>query len=216
MNEEKANFTIAKNNALRNFREQHDREEYIIYLNFLKNYSSFFPQDEIRKINDFICCFTLDIPIEPVFSPHDTKKLHVFEKAEIEKHLDSVNAEVARAQASHSSQSYINDLKNKACPFRGTPFSKEDLVYDHKYSLNVIHFLRAVLLNIKDEVHPSFDPVVKRGLECLLNHYKSIFFSATEAAVHKLGNDCIKLGGDYAKVESVCSQFREGFEELAK
>ena len=77
------------------FKKQRTEEQYELFSAFFKNYAAHMEEKYEAKIMNFICSFTLDIPEYPVFSPYDEKRLHPFEKAEIEKYLDGVEDKIS-------------------------------------------------------------------------------------------------------------------------
>lgn len=60
------------------------------------------------------------------------------------------------------------------------------------------------------------DPIIKKGLESLLEHYKGQYDECTKVVVDKLFDDCVKLGSTRSMSLDVCSAFSMNFEELKK
>ena len=160
------------------------------------------------KIDDYICGISFTIPEYPVFSVYDVERVRVYEKADIEKHLDNVNASVQRAIESGSQENYISELRRTACPYRGQPFTKDELVYDLAYAKKVVSLFRKVMeKDMERKMTPDLDPMMKKAVNCLLEHYKNTYQEATTSLVSRLRNDAIRLGHSFETAEEIGNEF---------
>jgi hypothetical protein len=211
--EDAKTVNLKMNERLESFRNECTVDQYKLFTNFIENYGKFVDNKTIREFADVFCSITMNIPEVPVFSPHDKQRKHVFEKSAIENHLDNVDNTITRAMLSGASQEKIAELRTTYCPFRGPAFTKQELVTDIKYLRKVIVLVRESLKSISENVTSYEDPIIQKGLQCLLDHYKSHHKQCSETIVDKLFDDCIKLGTPRSMIKEVCNAFEESFDE---
>jgi|GEM_PF-2767489 len=211
--EDAKTVNLKMNERLESFRNECTVDQYKLFTNFIENYGKFVDDKKIEGFQDVFCSITLTIPEIPVFSPHDKERKYVFEKSAIEKHLDNVDNTITKATLSGASQEKIAELRTTYCPFRGPAFTKKELVTDIKYLNKVIDLVKESLKSISENVKSYEDPIIQKGLQCLLDHYKSHHKQCSGTIVDKLFDDCIKLGTPRSMIKEVCNAFEESFDE---
>lgn len=135
-------------------------ESYITYLR------AYFPNS-----NEFFCPISGDFPKVPCRCPNG----YIYDRASIEEYLDRKEQYIAfrmsainemdieverRAQA-------LQELQSTVCPFRGSYYTKEELVYDPNFA----RVLRQKLSNFIDE-QPMLDRQIAIGLGALITSLK--------------------------------------------
>jgi hypothetical protein len=160
------------------------KEKYDLFLNCLKNHI-----DIDHTFEDFVCPITLDIPKVPVVCPNG----HVYEKDEIEKHLDLRWAAVQRLVTSGYSQDKIDEALRTVSPMRGAAFTKEDLKYAVPFVVGAIEHFKGVI-NILKAQNP--DAIVIEGLKRLVKQYQETYQAVTDEAISLLTKDILLLGGN--------------------
>lgn len=198
---------------LESFRNECTVDQYKLFKNFLENYIKFVDDKFEYKFNDVFCSITKYIPDVPVFSPHDKERRHVFDRSAIEIHLDNVDATISKAILSKAKPEVIEDLRKTYCPFRGPAFTKKELVSDIRYLDKVIFLIKDSLKSISEKVTAYDDPIIKKGLECLLDHYAKQYQACSNVIVDKLFDDCVKLGTPRSMIKDVCDAFEANFDE---
>jgi len=198
---------------LESFRNEYTVDQYNLFKNLLLNYIKFVDVKFLDQFDDVFCSITKFIPDVPVFSPHDIARRHVFEKAAIEAHLDNVDQTISRAIASDAKPDVIANLRTTYCPFRGLPFTKNELVTDIRYLDKVIVLFKESLKSLSENVMPQKDPILQRGLQCLLNHYINNYNECTKVIVDKLFDDCVTLGTPRSLIRETCNAFEANFDE---
>lgn len=206
----KEDFTLVEikiNQNIENFRNECTAEQYNLFKSCINNYLEFVNDERIGEV---LCSITASIPDIPVFSPHDHQRLRVYEKAAIEQHLDNVDEKITRAILSGANQEVIDRLRSTYCPFRGRPFSKNELVTDIRYIKKVIDLVQEILTRMK--VQASDDPMIQKGLQCLVDHYVDHYKKYSKTIVDKLFDDCVALGTPLKLIKEVCTAFEEEYE----
>jgi hypothetical protein len=223
------------------FKKERTKEQYQLFTAFFKNYAVHMQEKHEGKVMNFICSFTLDIPEYPVFSPHDTKRLHPFEKAEIEKFLDAVEDKISeyRKAREKSIEEYkecwyawakgpddprveegiqkmrvkteekVREIRANSTAFPGEPYTKEQLVYDPEFSKKVVEILREIQQELKLDLEKKHDPIIARGVDALISHYKAHHTAATGALVKALAKDIFAIDGDIEVATEASSRFKK-------
>lgn len=193
------------------FQQDYTVEQYTLFKNFLKNYIKIVNKDEFEKVFDgLICPLKGFIPDIPVFTPYDMLKEHVYDKKAIERHICIIDARIEEAKLKGANDQEIIDLQKKWYP-GGQPFKKNELVTDIRYFNKVIILIKGSLKSIDENVSAGNDPVLKKGLKCLLEHYKNNYKNCSKVIVDKLFDDCISLGTPVSMVKEVCEAFEANF-----
>lgn len=193
------------------FQNNYSIEHYTLFKNFLKNYIKIVNKDKFEKVFDgLICPLTKFIPDIPVFTPYDELKEHVYDRKAIERHIGIIDARIEEAKLKGANDQEIIDLQRKWYP-GGQPFKKNELVTDIRYFNKVIILIKGSLKSIDENFSVGNDPVLKKGLKCLLEHYKNNYKNCSKAIVDNLFDDCISLGTPVSMVKEVCEAFEANF-----
>lgn len=206
-------FAVRNSNIYKDFKTKMTRETYELYLEFITNYFNSLCKKDQDKLQNYLCSFTLEVPFEPVFSPHDKMRHHPFERSEIEIHLANTEQKIRIATESGYSQEKIDEIKRGADPFRGEYFTKDQLVYDIKFCAKVIKELEKIHENTdkffeyfsstRGQKRDECDPVLLDAIIELRNHYQRHYACATRAVVSYLRDDILRLGGSYDTATSI-------------
>lgn len=202
---------INRSQKMESFRNECSVEQYKLFKSFIDNYIKFVDLKSAEQIDEVLCTFTATIPDIPVFSPYDTQRLHVYEKEAIEQHLDNIDKKITRATLSGASQEVINQLRGTYCPYRGPAFTKNELVTDIRYINKVIDLIREILIPMK--IRACEDPMLEKGLKCLLDHYLNQYNECSKTIVNKLFDDCIELGTPRSMIKEVCTAFENYYDD---
>lgn len=193
------------------FKDNCTKEQYSLFINFVKNYVQL---EDIEMGEDFnmFCGITFEIPSIPVFSPHDEKRRHVYDRKEIEKQIDIVDAQISRAILSGCKPEYIDGLRQNYDPYKGPAFGKNDLVMDINFLKKSICAIQSCLDSLLKDINPEKDPILKKGLTCLLNHYKSHHRQCTAGIINNLFVDLSKMGMNLDDSKEICKEFKNSFD----
>jgi hypothetical protein len=186
-------------------------EHYEIFLDFIKYYIEYIPEEQIDSLDDFICSITYTIPKEPVFSPHDLQRAHVYEKSAIELHLGIVEARILDAKENDYPLEQIKSIEDTADPFRGPYFRKEELIFDIGHVGKSIKFLRKIQKQIPDCDDVSKDPRLAKILVALILHYSKMYKKSTAATVNAMMSDMLAIGVQPETVLFIGKKFDEQF-----
>lgn len=161
------------------------KEKYDLFLNCLRNHI-----DIDHTFVNFFCPITLDVPRVPVVCPNG----HVYEKEEIEKHLDLRWAAVQGLIDARYPQVRIDEALTTVSPMRGAkPFKKEDLKYASPFVVAAIEHFKEVINILKSQNH---DAIVIEGMKRLVKHYQETHQAITDESISLLTKDIILLGGN--------------------
>lgn len=197
-------------NKIQSYRNECTVKQYKLFRNFLDNYKQFI-DTESEKFRALECALLVEIPEFPVFSPHDVNRTQVYEKELIEEQLDYIDAKIALAKENGASEDALNELRATISPVRGEPFKKHELVMDVNYLEKVIVLISENLVLL--EIEAGSDPMIKKGLECLLDHYKNHYNTCTKVIVDKLFKDCYGLVVPFTMCQDICNDFKENFDK---
>ncbi|MGZ3632904.1 MAG: hypothetical protein ACXWM7_01065 [Parachlamydiaceae bacterium] len=208
---------IKQSEEYHNFLIELQKKEYTLFYKFLKNYTEYIPDMYHDELAKRVCPITYDLPAYPVFAPHDTKRLHPYEKSEIEDVLAKKEKEIAayleKAKQFNTSQEEIDTqvriMRENVCPFKGPYFTKNQLVYDPDYVKESIAVLEEAHKHILQNLPPEEDPLVQLGLECLIAHYKKQHIEVTDKIVKTFAIDAMKLGPDLDQLNDATKKVRE-------
>jgi len=192
------------------FKEQCTKEQYSLFVNFVKNYIDINDMETGEDFN-MLCGITYEIPSIPVFSPHDEKRRHVYERKEIEKQIDIVDTQISRAILSGSNPEYIENLRRNYDPYKGPAFGKNDLIMDVNFLKKSIFCIQICLDSLLKDIDPKKDHILKKGLVCLLDHYKSHYRQCTAGVINNLFVDLSKMGVNLDDSKKVCEEFQNNF-----
>jgi hypothetical protein len=175
-------LVIAESDFYKQWQEGKHKEVHELYVHAFKNHvKNRAPTDEL------LCMFTADVPLIPVRSPNN----HVYEKSEIEKHLDMKSVIIQRAIESGSSPEYIEELRQTICPYRIKPFTKDQLVYDVDVAQRVTEELKKMVLAAPYE---QYDPVLQDYIKILLNHYRITSTNINAQIIGRFASDITTIG----------------------
>lgn len=126
-----------------------------------------------------LCC---DFPTLPVFSPHDHQKLHPFEYREICNHLDNVERKISLCER-NGDRAGAEALRENIDPFRGKPFSKDELCIDEQHLKDRISVLERTLVILRCRSVNAPDEVQQSAMEAIRDY-----------AIHSYDNEKDILG----------------------
>lgn len=126
-------------------------QEWVAEQKLMLRYESYIEYIHAYNTNarELLCPISQDFPQIPVRSPNG----HIYDKSSIEEYLDRKERSMQHTlmvmkNEGHSDeeiQQYHEELKTFICPFRGPYFTKDQLVYDRSFSLQMRRKLSAVI-----------------------------------------------------------------------
>jgi len=131
--------------------------------------ASLMSDEEERLFDVSFCDLCCDFPTLPVFSPHDHQKLHPFEYREICNHLDNVERKISLCEKS-GDHAGAASLRENIDPFRGKPFSKDELCIDEQHLKDRIAVLERTLVVLRCRSVNAPDAVQQSAMEAIRDY----------------------------------------------
>lgn len=212
---------VSKETEFSAFKQRKTQEEYKYFVGFFRNYIEGHRQDEELKMEDFLCCLTYNLPEFPVFSVHDTKRRHVYEKSVIEQHIDSVEEKVSIFIETNSGyltddeiQRQANKIRINSDPFHEHPIAKSDLVYDPLFVKNIIGKLTGILKELIKTTKTEDDRVILQGVQSLIAHYKAQYTQVNYGLINQFRDDVFQMKGNYQLATIAAEQLKKEFQKV--
>ena len=211
--DETVRFYVEPTLTYTQFQNSMTKDQHEILASFVNRYEFELHASTKNIMQAYQCPITNEIPVNPVFSPHDHGRNNPMEKEAIEKRLLRVASSLARARRSNATELEIGRIIQSTDPLGREPYQASDLIYDQnhvKKMLSWFYRIHADLLERQKKScenspinHGDNDTPLIEGLDRLICYYRKCHETSVSYTVNELCQDAINMGASFQKAKTI-------------